>query len=95
MSVFEKNDRRITMMASKTVANDIIKAVEMFDTSYSRYLTECHRFYKFFVNQAKEQGIKDKNIGDFLEYCMENEMTDTHIALMVQNYQDRLEAEEK
>ena len=47
------------------------------------------------INQAKEQGVEDENIADFLEYCMENNMTDTHIALMVQNFQDSLEAEEK
>ena len=38
------------------------------------------------VNQAKEQGIEDKDIADFMEYLMENEMTDTHIALVAQNY---------
>lgn len=38
------------------------------------------------VNQAKEQGVKDKDIADFMNVLEENEMTDTHIALVAQNY---------
>ena len=43
------------------------------------------------VNKAKEQGVEDKDIADFMEYLMENEMTDTHIALVAQNYEESKE----
>jgi hypothetical protein len=49
----------------------------------------------FTINQAKEQGVKDENIADFLEHFMKNKRTVTHISLMAQNFQECLEAEEK
>ena len=86
MSVFEKNDRRITIRSNKKIRDDITKTVEFFDTTYSKYLIECHRFYMSIVNQAKEQGIEDKDIADFMDSFLENPMTGDHINLMAENY---------
>lgn len=88
MSVFEKNDRRITIMASKKIENDIKNTVKIFDTTYSKYLTECHRFYASIVNQAREQGIEDKDIADFMDSFLEHPMTGDHINFMAQNYNE-------
>ena len=40
------------------------------------------------TNQAKEQGVQDNDIADFIDYVKENDMTDTHISLMAQNYNE-------
>lgn len=91
MSVFEKNDRRITIMASKKIANDITNTVEIFDTTYSKCLIECHRFYKSIVNQAKEQGVEDKDIADFLNVLEENTAFNDDIKHIAQNYKESKE----
>jgi len=43
------------------------------------------------INQAKEQGIKDENIADFLDYLMENGVIADDIRFMAQNYLKSLE----
>ena len=81
MSVFENNNHRI-IYATEKIVDDTRDTEELFNT----YLTKCLLFYASIVNKAKEQGVEDKDISDFMEYFMENEMTDTHIALVAQNY---------
>ena len=44
------------------------------------------RFGINIINQAKEQGIEDKDIADFMDSFLENPMTGDHINLMAENY---------
>ena len=40
------------------------------------------------VNQAKEQGVQDNDIADFIDSFLEHPMTDDHINFIAQNYKE-------